>query len=90
MEVPRLGVQLEPMAYARATATSDLSLVCDPHNSSRQHQILTPLSKARDQTHNLMIPSWTRFCCATTGTPEDSDYCLSLYLNLQRYKFCIY
>ena len=27
------------------------------HHSSRQRQILNPLSKARDQTHNLIVPS---------------------------------
>ena len=35
MEVPRLGVQLELqlLAYATATATSELSLICDLHHS---------------------------------------------------------
>ena len=37
-----------------ATATWDLSLVCDLHHSSWQHPILNPLSEARDRTHNLM------------------------------------
>ena len=32
-------------------------------------QILNPLSKARDRTRNLMVPSQIRFCCTTTGTP---------------------
>ena len=27
------------------------------------------LSKARDRTHNLKVPSWIHFCCATMGTP---------------------
>jgi len=44
-------------AYARATAMWDPSRVCDLHHSSWQHQILNPLSKSRDQTHNLMVPS---------------------------------
>ena len=59
MEVPRLGANLELqlLAYARATATRDPSLVCDLHQSSRQRQILNPLGKARDQTRNLMVPS---------------------------------
>ena len=59
MEVPRLGVKLElqPLAYARATATWDLSQVCNLHHGSRQHWILNPLSKARDQTRNLMHTS---------------------------------
>ena len=36
MEVPRLGVELDPQlpAYTTATAAGDLSLVCDPHHSS--------------------------------------------------------
>ena len=33
-------------------------------------QILNPLIKARDQTHNLMVSSWIHFCCAMTGTPN--------------------
>ena len=28
------------------------------------------LSEARDRICNLLIPSWIRFCCATTGTPK--------------------
>ena len=52
MEVLRLGgeSELEPPAYATAIATQDLSCVCDLHHSSQQHQILNPLSEARDQT----------------------------------------
>ena len=59
MEVPRLGVELElqPPALTRATATQDPSRICDLHHSSRQCRILNPLSKARDQTRNLMVPS---------------------------------
>ena len=49
-EVPKLGIdsQLQLPVYARATATPDPSHVCDLHHSSRQCQILNPLSKARD------------------------------------------
>ena len=52
MEVPRLGVELE-LAYTTATATPDLSCVCDLHHS-QQCWVLNPLSKARDRTHFLM------------------------------------
>ena len=45
------------------------SRVCDLHHSSRQYQILSLLSEARDRTPNLMVPSQIRFCCAMTGTP---------------------
>ena len=41
----------------------------DLHHSSWQRRILSPLSKARDQTRNLMLPSWIHFRCAMTGTP---------------------
>ena len=59
VEVPRLGVQLElkPPAYARATTTQDPSRVCNLLHSSRQRRILNPLSKARDRTRNLIVPS---------------------------------
>ena len=58
MEVPRLGVQseLQPPAYATATAMPVQSRVCHLHHSSWQHRILNPLSKARDRTLNLMVP----------------------------------
>ena len=55
MEVPRLGVEseLQLLAYTTATATLDPSCVCDPCCSLQQCQILSPLIKARDQTHIL-------------------------------------
>ena len=46
------------------------SHVCNLHHSSQQRQILNPLSKARDQTCNLMVPSQIHFRCTTTGTPR--------------------
>ena len=56
MEIPRLVVEseLQLLAYATATAAQDPRPVCDLHHSSRW--ILNPLSRARDQTHNLMAP----------------------------------
>ena len=64
MEVPRLGAEweLQLLAYATATATPDLSLLCDLHHNSQQHQILNPLSMARDQICVLMAPGQIRFC----------------------------
>ena len=72
MKVPGLGVQseLQLLTYITTTAMPDPSRVCDPHHSSWQRRILNPLSEARDRTHNLMIPSQIRLCCATMGTPQ--------------------
>ena len=64
-----LGVQLELQLPPHTPATSDLSHVCNLYHSSWQCQILNPLSKARDQTRNLMVPGRICFCCATMGTP---------------------
>ena len=62
MEVPKLGVksELQPPAYTKATATRDLSHVCNLHHSSWQRRIINPLSKCRDRTCNLMVPSQIR------------------------------
>ena len=51
MEVPRLGMKLEVQlqTYTTAIATLDLSHICDLCCSLWQHQILNPLSEARDQ-----------------------------------------
>ena len=59
MEVPRLGVEweLQLPGSTTATATPDLSHVCDLHHLSRQHQIPYPLMEARDRTHVLMDTS---------------------------------
>ena len=50
MEIPRLGAEseLQLPAYTTATATQSLRHNCDLHCSLWQHQILNPLSKARD------------------------------------------
>ena len=62
MGVPRPGVELElqPPAYARATATRDQSRIYNLHHSSRQRRILNPLNKGRDRTRNLMVPGRIR------------------------------
>ena len=64
MEVPRLGIELELQlpAYTTATATPDLSCVCDLHHSSRRCWILNPLIEVRNQTHILMDISWGHYC----------------------------
>ena len=72
MEVPRLRAEsdLWLLACATATATPDLSQVCDLHHSSWQCRILNPMSEARDRTLIFMFPSQIRFCCPKTGTPD--------------------
>ena len=56
----RVELELQPPAYATATATWDLSCVCDLHHSSWQRRILNPLSEARDRTCILMDDSQVR------------------------------
>ena len=55
-----------------ATAVPDLSRICDLHHSSRQRQILNPLSEARDQTHNLTVPSQNFFLLQHDGNSHKS------------------
>ena len=52
MEVPRLGVksELQPLAYATATAKPDPSCVCHYTTAHDNSISFKPLSKARDQT----------------------------------------
>ena len=66
MEVLRLGVKLELLAYATATVVPLLSHICDLHHSSRQCWT-HGLAK---QTCILMDTSQIRFHCATVGTPH--------------------
>ena len=62
--------QIRATAACYTTATMwNLSRICDLYHSSWQHLMLSPLSKARDRTHNLMVTSQIHFLCATLGTP---------------------
>ena len=77
MEVPRLvGVELELQlsAFTTATATRDLSRICNLHHSSWQSQILDPLSEARDQTHIPVDTSWVCLRWATMGSPKKNTF----------------
>jgi len=73
MEFPKLGVEseLQLLAYATATAMQDPSYVGDLHHSPRQHQILNPLSEARDKTASSWMLARSRFVnhWAMMGTP---------------------
>ena len=68
----RLGdeSELQLLAYTTATAVQDPSHVCKLQYSSWQHQILNPLSKAKDETCVLMVPSRICFHCTMMGTPQ--------------------
>ena len=57
MEVPRLGIKLELQLLSYTTAMRDSSHICDLHHSSRQCQILNPLSEAKDGVHVLVAIS---------------------------------
>ena len=63
MAVPRLGGKsdLQLPTYAIATATRDLSRVCDLHHSPWQRWILNPLIGTRGQTHILMDTSQVHY-----------------------------
>lgn len=63
MKVRRLGgkPELQLLAYATATVVQDLSPVYDLNHSSRQRQILNPLSEARDRTCILTDTSQVRY-----------------------------
>ena len=54
----------------KSHSNRDPSRIWDPHHSSWQRWVLNPLSKVRDWTRNLIVPSQIRFRCATTGTPR--------------------
>ena len=70
MEVPQPGVEAELQlpAYTTATATLDLSHICDLLGSLWQHRILNPLSEARDRTRILVLMRSANHG-ATTETP---------------------
>ena len=54
MEVARLGSHYQAYVTVTATATQDLSRICNLRSSLWQRQILNPLSEARDLTYILM------------------------------------
>jgi len=88
MEVPRLGVQseLQLPAYTTATATPEQSPVCDLDHSSRQLQILKPMSEIRAQTQDLMDTIQVRCCWTSTGTPKMGHSWYETVFNMLRWK----
>jgi len=58
-------------AYGCSQARGPIkATVTSLHHSSWQCQSLNPLSKARNRTCNLMVPSQIHFHCTTMGTPS--------------------
>ena len=55
--VPELGVELELLLQANATATVNLSCICDLHCTLQQCWILKPLHEARDLICILLNPN---------------------------------
>lgn len=62
----QIGATAAGLRHSHSNARSKPRL--RPTPSSWQHQILNPLNKARDQTHNLMVPSQICFHCTIMGT----------------------
>ena len=58
----------------------DPSHACDLHHCSRQRRILKPMSKARDGTHNLMVPSWIHWPLSHDGNSVAESVELSKYM----------
>ena len=73
MEVPRLGFEseLQLPAYTTATATRP-SHIYDQHHSLWQHQILNPLSEARNQTQVPVDTSWVCYPLSHDGISKDT------------------
>ena len=69
----QIGPQLS--GHTTATATPDPSCICDLHHSLQQHQVLNPLSEARDGTQILRDPSWV-----FTTEPQQELQFLSFFL----------
>ena len=75
----------QPRGLIRAVAAGlhhSFSNICDLHHSSWQCWILDPLSEARDQTRNLIVPSRICFHCTMTGNPLFLMLCFTVYLIL--------
>ena len=89
MEVPRVGVKLKLQlpAYARVTATPELSQVCNLHHRSWQCRMPNPLSEARDGSHAFMDVSRVH-SAAPRGPPEHNTSEAPWWLSRLRIPHC--
>ena len=74
MEASRLGQGANQSCSSQPTPTRDLNRICDLYHSSWQCQILNLLSKTRDRTCNLIVPSQIHFPGTMMGTPAAESY----------------
>ena len=63
-----IGTAAAGLHHSHSNTRSEPHL--QPTSQLTERQILNPVSKARDQTQNLMVPSWICFHCAVPGTPS--------------------
>ena len=66
----RSSITVELIAYTRATAMPDPSLICDLHHSLWQRWILNPLREARDRTYILLDTSLSLLPLSHNGNPH--------------------
>ena len=78
--------ELQLPVYTTATVMPDPSQICNLHHSSRQYQILNPLSNARVGTRILMDTSLVCFCWATMRTPNYILIKKEKYISHKTYK----
>ena len=71
MQVPRLGAELKLQLLTYATATWNLSHICDLHHSYGNTTSFNPVSRARDQTQILMDTSRVCYHWVTEGTAQE-------------------
>ena len=72
MEIPRPGVQLELRLPAHNTATTTWIQAASVTYTTAHGNVrsLTRWARPGNLTRNLVVPSWSHFCGATTGTPS--------------------
>ena len=71
MQVLRLGAELKLQLLTYATATWNLSHICDLHHSYGNTTSFNPVSRARDQTQILMDTSRVCYHWVTEGTAQE-------------------
>jgi len=91
MEVSRLEVKMELQlpAYTTATATPDLSRICNLHHSSWQHWIINPLMRPGIKPKS----SWILVGFMTTESQQELpviDYLKQENLQNENFILCLY